>query len=109
MNILYNIPLYTRFHTSAYFLSRKIEQSDIRRYSDKYRKVPATSSLLDYINTSSQDSSRYIPHELMDGRYLVFTNDTNLVSTKLSFFFSSAGGRLEDGQKKKEIQMCYKS
>lgn len=56
-----------RFQTSSYFLARKQEEQDIDRYSDKNRKkTTSTASLLECINTGSDDAARYIPFELLD-------------------------------------------
>lgn len=59
-----------RFNSSPYYLSRKIKQKDIVRYSDRARNANKEFTLLECINTSVEDATRYIPHELLDGRFL---------------------------------------
>lgn len=59
-----------RFQTSPYFQTRKTEEKDIKRYSDKYGSTKDELSVLDCINSSFEDSARYIPCELLDGNLI---------------------------------------
>jgi DNA-directed RNA polymerase III subunit RPC7 len=59
-----------RLQTSPYYLTRKVEENDIKRHADRHRKANSDLSLFQCINTSSIDASRYVPSELLDGRPL---------------------------------------
>jgi hypothetical protein len=56
-----------RIESSPYFISLKAENTDIVRYSDKYRKTGKELGLMECINVGVSDSALYIPKELLNG------------------------------------------
>ena len=66
--------MYYRFQSSPYYLQNSNEESDIERYSDKYRKSAKSTMLLSEClnftreSNSKEEISRHIPLELVEDR-----------------------------------------
>ena len=59
-----------RFRASSYYLSRKEDHGDIKRYSDKYKGSSGTlTSVADCINAVCSEKESYFPLELLEGVY----------------------------------------